>query len=351
MPSSSVCPLPMAAKTNIELQHDFEEWGVESRPPGGFVNLINAPSNHMHHVAEGSPSQPINVENGDISRTKKRLLWTNDEDLRLISAWLNNSNDSIESNFKKNDKYWGDVAAAYNSTTPKSREANSLYASGESHDDLMAKAHAFFGVAGSNNDINVPNQSPLFLEQVRGEAPRVHFSVNGNEYNNGYYLADGIYPYWASFIKSISLPQTEKHKLFAKRQEGARKDVERAFGVLQARFNIVRRPAKKWKRKSVGKIMLACVILHNMIVEDEREDAICDIDLNRIPRTSIVLPPEVTSVLTVPYPAPPPDPRNPYSRIILMLLDTDVGKDEGIVEELDVVIAGQDLLTGEEEFD
>ncbi|XP_066162976.1 glutathione S-transferase T3-like [Oryza sativa Japonica Group] len=166
MPSSSVCPLPMAAKTNIELQHDFEEWGVESRPPGGFVNLINAPSNHMHHVAEGSPSQPINVENGDISRTKKRLLWTNDEDLRLISAWLNNSNDSIESNFKKNDKYWGDVAAAYNSTTPKSRvrqvkqvkdrfgkikkkvgnfccswkEANSLYASGESHDDLMAKA-------------------------------------------------------------------------------------------------------------------------------------------------------------------------------------------------------------------
>lgn len=75
---------------------------------------------------------------------------------------------------------------------------------------------------------------------------------------------------WASFMKTISLPQIEKHKLFAECQEGARKDVERAFGVLQARFNIVRRPAKKWKRKSVGKIMLACVILHNIIVEDER---------------------------------------------------------------------------------
>ena len=121
----------------------------------------------------------------------------------------------------------------------------------------------------------------------------MHFSVNGNEYNNGYYLADGIYPEWASFMKTISLPQIEKHKLFAECQEGARKDVERAFGVLQARFNIVRRPAKKWKRKSVGKIMLACVILHNIIVEDEREDAVCDLDLNRIPRTSIVLPPEV----------------------------------------------------------
>uniref|UniRef100_A0A0D3H1I5 Uncharacterized protein n=1 Tax=Oryza barthii TaxID=65489 RepID=A0A0D3H1I5_9ORYZ len=86
MPSSSVCPLPMAAKTNIELQHDFEEWGVESRPLGGFVNLINAPSNHMHHVAEGSPSRPINVENGDVFRTEKRLSWTNDEDLRLVSG-------------------------------------------------------------------------------------------------------------------------------------------------------------------------------------------------------------------------------------------------------------------------
>nr|BAD45342.1 hypothetical protein [Oryza sativa Japonica Group] len=61
--------------------------GVESRPPGGFVNLINAPSNHMHHVAEGSPSQPINVENGDVARTEKRLSWTNDEDLRL--EWPN----------------------------------------------------------------------------------------------------------------------------------------------------------------------------------------------------------------------------------------------------------------------
>nr|XP_015638597.1 uncharacterized protein LOC107280959 [Oryza sativa Japonica Group]AAV43824.1 hypothetical protein [Oryza sativa Japonica Group]AAV44104.1 hypothetical protein [Oryza sativa Japonica Group] len=155
--------------------------------------------------------------------------------------------------------------------------------------------HAFFGVAGSNNDINVLNQSPLFLDTVRGEAPRVHYYVNGEEYNHGYYLDDGIYPEWAVFQKTIPLPQIEKHKLYAEHQEGARKDVERAFGVLQARFNIVRRSAKKWKRKSIGNTMLACVILHNMIVEDEGEDAICDLDLNRIPRTSIVLPPEVTS--------------------------------------------------------
>ena len=35
-------------------------------------------------------------------------------------------------------------------------------------------------------------------------------------------------------MKTIPLPQLEKHKLFAKFQEGLRKDVERAFGVLQS---------------------------------------------------------------------------------------------------------------------
>jgi len=155
--------------------------------------------------------------------------------------------------------------------------------------------HAFFGVAGSNNDLNVLNQSPLFLDALKGEAPQVQFSINGNEYRTGYYLADGIYPEWAAFMKSITLPQTEKHQLFAEHQEGARKDVERAFGVLQSRFSIVRRPARLWKRKSIGRIMLACVILHNMIVEDEREDVKIHIDLNENPGASFALPPEVNT--------------------------------------------------------
>jgi hypothetical protein len=102
---------------------------------------------------------------------------------------------------------------------------------------------AFFGVAGSNNDINVLNQAPLFFDALKGEVPQVHFSVNGNEYITGYYLADGIYPKWVTFMKTI---------------------------------------------------MLACVILHNMIVEDERDDATIHIDLNENPGTSFVLPSEVS---------------------------------------------------------
>jgi hypothetical protein len=96
-------------------------------------------------------------------------------------------------------------------------------------------------------------------------------------------------------MKSITLPQTEKHQLFAEHQEGARKDVERAFGVLQSHFSIVRRLARLWKRKSIGRIMLACVILDNMIVEDEREDVKLHIDLNENPGASFALPPEVNT--------------------------------------------------------
>ncbi|XP_072147811.1 uncharacterized protein [Setaria viridis] len=154
--------------------------------------------------------------------------------------------------------------------------------------------HSYFGVAGANNDINVLNHSPLFIQALKGEAPKVYYSVNGTQYNAGYYLADGIYPQWAAFVKSIAAPQSEKDKLYAQAQESARKDIERAFGVLQSRFNIVDRPARKWKQVDVGKIMQACIILHNMIIEDQRQPGATSFDLNSTPGLSYALPPGVS---------------------------------------------------------
>ena len=80
----------------------------------------------------------------------------------------------------------------------------------------------------------------VVVEVLQGRAPEVQFMVNGNEYNMGYYLTDGIYPEWATFVKSVHRPLSAKDKLFAQKQEGARKDVECAFGVLQAHFAILR---------------------------------------------------------------------------------------------------------------
>ena len=92
--------------------------------------------------------------------------------------------------------------------------------------------HASFGLPGSHNDINVLERSSGFALLSEGRAPPANFSVNGNDYTMGYYLADGIYPKWATFVKTIPSPKGNKQIHFAKSQESARKDVERAFGVL-----------------------------------------------------------------------------------------------------------------------
>jgi hypothetical protein len=98
----------------------------------------------------------------------------------------------------------------------------------------------------------------------------VEFEENGHKYTMGYYLVDGIYPSWATFVKTIQNPEGNKRIHFAKAQMATRKDVEHAFGVLQSRFAVVRGPARFWDQTTLWRIMTACVIMHNMIIENER---------------------------------------------------------------------------------
>ncbi|KAJ0432350.1 putative harbinger transposase-derived protein [Helianthus annuus] len=143
--------------------------------------------------------------------------------------------------------------------------------------------HAFFGTAGSNNDINVFHSSPIFNDIVDGVAPGQVFYVNDQEYKYGYYLSDGIYPEWGTIVKAFSHPHDDKRKLFTKKQESARKDIERAFGVLKKRWAIIFNPARMWAKEKIRDVMYACLILHNMILEDEGK-AICQSYEGDVPR-------------------------------------------------------------------
>ncbi|XP_057790335.1 uncharacterized protein LOC131007178 [Salvia miltiorrhiza] len=107
--------------------------------------------------------------------------------------------------------------------------------------------NAFFGIAGSNNDINILNQSTLFNDVLSGNEAAVHFLANNSHHTRGYYLTDGIYPDWSVFVKSFAFPSDEKKRRFKVMQEAARKDVERAFGILQARWGIIRGSSRLWK--------------------------------------------------------------------------------------------------------
>jgi hypothetical protein len=75
---------------------------------------------------------------------------------------------------------------------------------------------AFLDVPGSNNEVNMFNQSPLFTDMLKGGASNENFTVNNaHEYNQGYYLADDIYSRWPVFTKKILLPRTPKYQMFA----------------------------------------------------------------------------------------------------------------------------------------
>ncbi|GKE38979.1 ALP1-like protein [Tanacetum coccineum] len=156
--------------------------------------------------------------------------------------------------------------------------------------------HAFYGMTGANNDINVLDisllvykilpfkknvldNSLLFDDLLDDLAHVVPYVVNGVQYRNGYYLADEIYPEWASFVKSFTVATDPKHTYFKQRQESARKDVERAFGVLQGRWGLIQQPARAYEVNTLCRIMYADIIMHNMILEDQNMSVV---DLNHV---------------------------------------------------------------------
>jgi len=69
-------------------------------------------------------------------------------------------------------------------------------------------------------------------------------------------------------VSSIRDPKTAKEVLFAKKQEASRKDVERCFGVLKQRFQILVHPCKLWYPEALDIVAKAYAILHNMIIDD-----------------------------------------------------------------------------------
>ncbi|GKC47508.1 RNA-directed DNA polymerase, eukaryota [Tanacetum coccineum] len=79
--------------------------------------------------------------------------------------------------------------------------------------------HAYFGVPGANNDLNVLYGYPLFDDVLADTALEAPFVMNGKTYKKGYYLADGIYPTWSTFVKTFTIARDEKTLRFKKVQE------------------------------------------------------------------------------------------------------------------------------------
>jgi hypothetical protein len=87
------------------------------------------------------------------------------------------------------------------------------------------------------------------------EEPLVAFTINSNQCDMGYYLVDGIYPYWLAFVKTVCHPANPRIKHFSAKEESAKKDIERAFDVLQARWAVIHGPTYGWSPPNIQDIM------------------------------------------------------------------------------------------------
>lgn len=74
----------------------------------------------------------------------------------------------------------------------------------------------------------------------------------------------------AGFVKTVPKPVRAEDIQFLKPQEDVRMDVERSCRALQAIFRILDTPCKLWNNEDMRCIVIACIILHNMVVGNER---------------------------------------------------------------------------------
>jgi Plant transposon protein len=150
--------------------------------------------------------------------------------------------------------------------------------------------HAAYGFAGTLNDINVLNSSPWFGSLIDGsfhklEESVVPFQIHDESFDKMYVLVDGIYPKYARFVQGLTSPVGIKQKKYTGWQEACRKDIERAFALLQGKWQCTARPMYQIELKNVGNGMAACLILHSMGVADRVMD---DVRAVYDPASSIV---------------------------------------------------------------
>ncbi|CDF36713.1 unnamed protein product [Chondrus crispus] len=131
----------------------------------------------------------------------------------------------------------------------------------------------YFGTAGAANDLSIVSESPLFNAIRAGSWPpqRSQGIVEGLSLTWYYYLVDGIYPRFRIFAPPLPYSTTAKGKLYSKRQEAERKSVERLFGVLFKRFNILFQPSRLYRKADMRAVVQACAIIHNMVVAARRD--------------------------------------------------------------------------------
>ncbi|AQK95220.1 Ribosomal protein-like [Zea mays] len=182
-----------------------------------FMDLLESSNSFMHYMVDdqqrnlpenshfvGTTSHVIQIDGkNEEVRKDTRLIWKTDENVRVTSAWLKHSIDSLSGNNKKGDKYWEDVSKEYNLTTEKPRwrtktqvkerwhklnrwtnlfndcwlKARNIYTSGYSDQMWIDKAHKFYEEENNGSHF-------VFMDvwnMVRNEAKWLSYNDRSNQ--------------------------------------------------------------------------------------------------------------------------------------------------------------------------
>ena len=205
---------------------------------------------------------------------KEFLRLPSKQDLKGICA-LHKAAHKIDGMFGSLDcmhTYWKNCPVAWQGSY-KGKEKKSTVVLEAIADYNLWFWHASYGYAGTLNDNNILNLSPLLESIVTGkfaelESEVTPYKILEEEFKFLFILVDGIYPRYARFVKGQKEPITNREKCLSEWQESARKDIERAFGVLQAKWQFVARPIHLHALKDIATRVASCLILHNMCVCD-----------------------------------------------------------------------------------
>ena len=143
----------------------------------------NSRGDESSPIASSSPasrappmqSAPVQIQEGSESSTDEgekqggRKLWREEENLRLVSAWLKNSNDPIDGNGKPRDRFWKEIAAEYNKNAPKQQRRTAMQCKEHWHKN-MPLINKFNGVYNDVKNRNARGQSDdQLMEEVRAK--------------------------------------------------------------------------------------------------------------------------------------------------------------------------------------
>jgi hypothetical protein len=135
--------------------------------------------------------------------------------------------------------------------------------------------HASYGYTGALNVNTILYLSPFMgrlldgtFHEVEAEAAVVPFLIKEELFNKVFVLVGGMYPSYSRFVRGIKVPSTREEKKYTLWQEGARNDVERAFGVLKNTWQFLDRLILLHDLKDISNRVVSCLLLHNILVTD-----------------------------------------------------------------------------------